>query len=37
MEHLPVEALFNETVLSHGSVFHHFNKGARRVNGKKCG
>lgn len=36
-EHLPVEALFNETVLSHGSVFHHFNKGARRVNGKKCG
>ena len=24
--HLPVEALFTTTVLSHGSVFHHFNK-----------
>lgn len=25
-EHLPVEALFSETVLGHGAVFHHFNK-----------
>lgn len=25
-EHLPVEALFTETVLGHGAVFHHFNK-----------
>lgn len=25
-EHLPVKALFTETVLSHGAVFHHFNK-----------
>ena len=25
-KHLPVEALFTMTVLSHGAVFHHFNK-----------
>lgn len=25
-EHLPVKALFTETVLGHGAVFHHFNK-----------
>lgn len=25
-EHLPVEALFSETLLGHGAVFHHFNK-----------
>ena len=24
-KHLPVEALFTETVLGHGAVFHHFN------------
>ena len=25
-KHLPVKALFTETVLGHGAVFHHFNK-----------
>ena len=25
-KHLPVEALFTTTILSHGAVFHHFNK-----------